>query len=60
VSDTRPLCGFAALREISFRSFERAQGLKDCLTQSREAAKDPVPVEIERLATIAVDCGLRT
>ncbi|HEX9946025.1 MAG TPA: GxxExxY protein, partial [Allosphingosinicella sp.] len=31
----------------------------DCLTQSRKAAKEAVPMEIERLATIAVDCGFR-
>jgi iron complex transport system substrate-binding protein len=38
---------------------ERAQALKDWLTQSREAAKETVRVEIEALATIAVDCGYK-
>jgi hypothetical protein len=48
------LCGFAC---DPIHAAERARRFEDCLTQSREAAKGAVPVEIERLATIAVDCG---
>lgn len=42
-------------RSMGDHAAERARRFEDCLTQSREAAKGAVPVEIERLATIAVD-----
>ncbi|HEY0013747.1 MAG TPA: GxxExxY protein [Allosphingosinicella sp.] len=49
--------GFAALREISGDA-ERVRTLCG-LTQRRERAKEPVRVDIEALATIAVDCGFK-